>query len=81
MKSTDQLDNQDGLNKSGNLEMSEIGGTEEFDSPPVDEDLEILIKSNVDSKTPRNCQSACCCCNTCGCCKALRRSKLAILLR
>lgn len=81
MKSTDQLDNQDGLNKSGNLEMSEIGGTEEFDSPPVDEDLEILIKSDVDSKTPRNCQSACCCCNTCGCCKALRRSKLAILLR
>ena len=81
MKSTDQLDNQDGLNEAGNLETSEIGGTEEFDSPPVDEDLEILIKSNVDSKTPQNCQSACCCCNTWGCCKALRRSKLAILLR
>lgn len=81
MKSTDQSENQDGLIKSGNLEKSEISGKEECDSPPFDEDLGILIESNDDTKTPSNCQSKCCCCNTCGCCKALKRSRLSVLLR
>jgi len=83
MQSTASSDNQDDSNKQLLQEGSEKSSCIENASSQEKEELEIIIRGDEDKKVTENWQSCCCCCcsKSFGCCKFLRNSKLAVLLR
>ncbi|XP_068761378.1 uncharacterized protein [Montipora capricornis] len=81
MKSTGYSDNQEDFNIKCEIPETEKSCTES-ESIVVNEEQGIIIGDDAGSKAVRNCQSSSsCCCNTWRCCKAFKRSKLAVLLR
>ena len=82
MKSTGYSDNQEDFNIKCEIPETEKSCTE-IESVAVNEEQVVIIGDDAGSKAARNCHrsSSSCCCNTWRCCKAFRRSKLAVLLR